>query len=141
MMRARERLHTPHNIGDAIADAVVSAMGSWKFIIIQTCIVVVWIALNVWLLVHPYDPYPLILLNLVFSTQAAYASPIILMSQNRQADKDRKRDSLEAAEVDELYQINKVQLDILNQQTEILNILHGKGGTAVVKEVKHDELA
>jgi uncharacterized membrane protein len=76
-------------LGQRIADGVANTMGSWRFIIIQTVIVAVWILLNVWLLTHPFDPYPLILLNLVFSTQAAYASPLILMSQNRQAEKDR----------------------------------------------------
>src|SRR5215469_10573423 len=86
-------------LGEKIADAVAAGMGSWAFIIVQTAIVTVWIILNVWLLTHPFDPYPLILLNLVFSTQAAYASPLILMSGNRQAAKDRL-----AAEHD--YQIN-----------------------------------
>lgn len=86
-------------IGQKIADKVASGMGSWKFIIIQTIIVTVWIVMNVWILLHPFDPYPLILLNLVFSTQAAYASPLILMSQNRQSAKDRL-----TAEND--YQIN-----------------------------------
>src|SRR5437764_718402 len=71
------------------AEAVASGMGSWLFIIIQSVIVVVWIISNVWLLTHPFDPYPLILLNLLFSTQAAYAAPVIMMSQNRQAAKDR----------------------------------------------------
>src|SRR5215469_13787447 len=76
-------------LGEKIADAVAAGMGSWAFIIVQTAIVTIWIVSNVWLLTHPFDPYPLILLNLVFSTQAAYASPLILMSQNRQAAKDR----------------------------------------------------
>lgn len=76
-------------VGQRIADGVASTMGSWRFIIIQTVIVVAWITSNVWLLTHPFDPYPLILLNLLFSTQAAYAAPVIMMSQNRQAAKDR----------------------------------------------------
>src|SRR5258707_7069591 len=76
-------------LGQKIADGVAATMGSWRFIIIQTVIVAVWITGNVWLLTHPFDPYPLILLNLLFSTQAAYAAPVIMMSQNRQAAKDR----------------------------------------------------
>ena len=67
---ADERL----TMGQRIADGVASVMGSWRFIIIQSVIVVVWIVSNVWLLTHPFDPYPLILLNLLFSTQAAYAA-------------------------------------------------------------------
>lgn len=126
----RHLIHLSDKLGDKVADVVVTGMGSWNFIIIQTIIVVIWIALNVWLLTHPFDPYPMILLNLVFSTQAAYASPLILMSQNRQADKDRKRDDLEATEVQTVYdghqlllKINQQQLGILNQQTTILEIL------------------
>ncbi len=76
-------------MGQRVADRVATGMGSWRFIIIQSVIVVVWIISNVWLLTRPFDPYPLILLNLLFSTQAAYAAPVIMMSQNRQAAKDR----------------------------------------------------
>lgn len=82
---ADERL----TVGQRVADRVAAGMGSWKFIITQTIIVIGWIVSNVWLLTHPFDPYPLILLNLLFSTQAAYAAPVIMMSQNRQAAKDR----------------------------------------------------
>ena len=64
-------------------------MGSWRFIITQSCILFAWIALNVTGLVRQWDPYPFILLNLALSFQAAYAAPIIMMSQNRQATKDR----------------------------------------------------
>lgn len=121
---ARDHINAPHSIGDAVADAVVAGMGSWRFIIIQTVIVVTWILCNVigWRL--RWDVYPFILLNLVFSTQAAYASPLILMAANRSADKDRLRDDHEAVEVDQLFQINQQQLQILQQQSEILEALH-----------------
>lgn len=82
--------HERLTFGDRAADAVAAGMGSWRFIIIQSAIVLVWISFNLWLLSrHPFDPYPFILLNLLFSTQAAYAAPIIMKSQNRQAVKDR----------------------------------------------------
>ena len=64
-------------------------MGSWRFIIIQSLIVLVWMILNVIGFVQHWDPYPFILLNLLFSTQAAYAAPIIMMAQNRQNERDR----------------------------------------------------
>jgi len=64
-------------------------MGSWRFIIIQTLIVILWMGLNVIAFVHHWDVYPFILLNLLFSTQAAYAAPIIMMAQNRQSQRDR----------------------------------------------------
>jgi len=76
--------------GQRLADSVANGMGSWKFIIWQTIIVAIWMILNVILIAtHRWDPYPYILLNLVFSTQAAYAAPIIMMAQNRQNDRDR----------------------------------------------------
>jgi uncharacterized membrane protein len=75
--------------GARIADKVATGMGSWKFIIIQTLIVALWMVLNIVGFISHWDPYPFILLNLLFSTQAAYAAPIIMMSQNRAADRDR----------------------------------------------------
>ena len=75
--------------GQRIADRVAETMGSWTFIIIQSTILLAWIILNVVAYMNHWDPYPFILLNLGLSFQAAYAAPIIMMSQNRQADKDR----------------------------------------------------
>ncbi len=76
-------------LGQRIADAVAATMGSWRFILIQTALLAGWVALNVLAWIHHWDPYPFILLNLMLSFQAAYAAPIIMMSQNRQARKDR----------------------------------------------------
>ncbi len=85
--------HSKHkaslSFGDKLADKIASGMGSWNFIITQTLIVALWMSLNVLAFVQHWDAYPFILLNLLFSTQAAYAAPIIMMSQNRQADRDR----------------------------------------------------
>jgi uncharacterized membrane protein len=77
------------NFGQRLADSVANGMGSWRFIIIQTLIVAAWMILNVVAFMHHWDAYPYILLNLLFSTQAAYAAPIIMMAQNRQAQRDR----------------------------------------------------
>jgi uncharacterized membrane protein len=77
------------SLGNRIADAVANGMGSWKFIIIQTILVFVWMSINLIGFIQHWDPYPFILLNLLFSTQAAYAAPIIMMSQNRQNERDR----------------------------------------------------
>jgi len=73
------------------ADAVVSAIGSWKFLIIQSVLLSIWILINVIAISMKWDPYPFILLNLMLSFQAAYASPLILMASNRSAEKDRRR--------------------------------------------------
>jgi uncharacterized membrane protein len=77
------------SFGDRAADTFANAMGSWTFIIIQSLVLAIWVILNVIGWIRHWDPYPFILLNLALSFQAAYAAPIIMMSQNRQADKDR----------------------------------------------------
>ncbi len=75
--------------GQRVADKVASFMGSWPFIIGQSVIIACWIVLNLVAYFGHWDPYPFILLNLLFSTQAAYSAPIIMMSQNRSAERDR----------------------------------------------------
>ncbi len=116
------------SFGDRIADSVATGMGSWRFIIWQTIIVVVWMVLNVIGLVYHWDVYPFILLNLIFSTQAAYAAPIIMMSQNRQNKRDREqaendyKTNLDAkVEIEELQkQISKLETEKLDKIMEML---------------------
>jgi uncharacterized membrane protein len=93
-MEIKERTwHQKHKetmtFGQKIADRLANGMGSWNFIIIQTVLVVIWMTANIAGYIYRWDPYPFILLNLLFSTQAAYAAPIIMMSQNRQNERDR----------------------------------------------------
>jgi len=85
--------------GARIADDVTSFLGSWTFIVVQTAVVLVWLVGNIVLLFH-FDPYPFILLNLAFSTQAAYAAPLILLAGNRQALRDRMTLEHAASEAD-----------------------------------------
>lgn len=75
--------------GERVADWFATLIGSWPFILVQSGILATWVFLNIIGWVKPWDPYPFILLNLALSFQAAYAGPIIMMSQNRQGDKDR----------------------------------------------------
>ena len=84
-----EKHHETLSFGNHLADTVAKGMGSWRFIIIQTVLVILWMSLNIVGFMAHWDVYPFILLNLLFSTQAAYAAPIIMMSQNRQSDRDR----------------------------------------------------
>ena len=86
------------SLGQRIADRVALMVGSWPFILIQSAIFLVWVSINAYLVVtemrHPgslkaWDPYPFILLNLILSFQAAYTGPVVMMSQNRQTEKDR----------------------------------------------------
>ena len=94
-MRPHLTWHAAHtaksSTGERVADLVAGFIGSWTFIIIQSAIFVVWVIVNtLWLFErYQWDPYPFILFNLFMSAEAAYASPLILMSQNRQAERDR----------------------------------------------------
>ena len=92
-MTPKKTWHDKHKetftFGQRIADAVANGMGSWTFIIWQSIFVVLWMILNVIGFMSHWDVYPFILLNLIFSTQAAYAAPIIMMAQNRQNERDR----------------------------------------------------
>ena len=110
--------------GERAADRVAAVAGSWSFIIIQSIILAIWVILNVAAWVRHWDPYPFILMNLVLSLQAAYTAPVIMMSQNRQADRDRM-------EAHNDYLINKkaeeevrVILDELNAQNDALLTIH-----------------
>ncbi len=96
-------------VGQRVSDRVARVVGSWPFIIYQSVIIAVWIGFNVFLVYQGHsnpgyfkgwDPYPFILLNLVLSFQAAYTGPVVMMSQNRQAEKDRLM-------AEEDFQINK----------------------------------
>ncbi|NLH21715.1 MAG: DUF1003 domain-containing protein [Methanothrix sp.] len=74
----------PSTYGEKFADWVYKNLGSWKFILIQSILVAVWIILNASAYMRPWDPYPFIFMNLIFSLQSAYTASLILMSQNRQ---------------------------------------------------------
>ena len=78
------------------AEKIARYLGTGRYLAIQTVIVVVWILVNIAAVALRFDPYPFILLNLMFSTQAAYAAPLILLAQNRQTDRDRPRPSATA---------------------------------------------
>jgi uncharacterized membrane protein len=111
-------------IGQRIADGVAATMGSWRFIIIQSCILVAWLILNSIALINHWDSYPFILLNLALSFEAAYAAPIIMMSQNRQASKDRlTAESDYHCNVKGEEEIRHIMEHLDHQDTVILRIL------------------
>ncbi len=118
--------------GQRIADGVARVMGSWKFIIIQSVLLIGWISLNILGWINHWDPYPFILLNLALSFQAAYSAPIIMMSQNRQAAKDRL-----SAELD--YQVNlHAELEVSGIRTR-LDELSGKQWDQLVV-LQHEQI-
>lgn len=94
-MRPHTNWHEAHEdqltFGARLADGFAQVVGSWTFIVVQSVILAIWVVLNLIAFVRRWDPYPFILLNLVLSFQAAYASPIIMMSQNRQGERDRQQ--------------------------------------------------
>lgn len=109
-------------VGEKIADGTAGFMGSWKFIIGQTIIVILWMSLNCIGFINHWDIYPFILLNLLFSTQAAYSAPIIMMAQNRQNSRDRyqaKEDFM--TNVNAKKEIEELQKSLARIETEKLN--------------------
>ena len=120
------------NLGDRLSDSVANCMGSWKFIIWQTLIVLIWMALNIVGLIKHWDPYPFILLNLIFSTQAAYAAPIIMMAQNRQNQRDRiQADNDYHTNLEAKKEIEALQIHLNKIETEKLDII-----IKLLKEIK-----
>ena len=102
--------------GQRLADGVAATIGSWRFIVLQSSAIVLWITGNVWVGAGAWDPYPFILLNLLLSFQAAYTAPAIMMSQNRQSELDRRH-----AQND--YEINvkaELEIELLHEKIDIL---------------------
>jgi uncharacterized membrane protein len=87
--RGRLGVHYDPEAFGQFSEAIARFLGTARFLVIQTAIVIVWIAVNITVVALRFDPYPFILLNLGFSTQAAYAAPLILLAQNRQENRDR----------------------------------------------------
>jgi uncharacterized membrane protein len=109
-------LLAPPTRGQRLADLVASTIGSWRFILIQSTAITVWIVGNVLTGRGAWDPYPFILLNLLLSFQAAYTAPAIMMSQNRQSELDRRH-----AEND--YEVNvkaELEIELLHEKIDIL---------------------
>ena len=101
-------------IGQRLADKIAKVGGSWSFLIFLSLFLVFWMSLNIaWLFVRHWDPYPFILLNLFLSCLATYQAPIILMAQNRAAERDRHR-------ADRDYAINrKAEREVENMQKDL----------------------
>lgn len=102
--------------GQRLADRVAATVGSWRFILIQSALIVSWMVWNTQSGPQAWDPYPFILLNLVLSFQAAYTAPAIMMSQNRQSEIDRHRSTND-------YEINvkaELEIELLHQKIDLM---------------------
>jgi len=120
------------SFGDKMSDKLAEFAGSWKFIIGFGIVLITWIVINASLLKHPYDPFPFILLNLILSCLAAIQAPVIMMSQNRQEQKDRIRSKND-------YKINlKSELIIEDLHRKIDTLL--KNQEKILKSIENHEL-
>ena len=131
-LRAHRKIHrenypkhiSPHKdqpgneitLGQRVSDAVAKTVGSWRFIIIQSVAIAIWITGNIVIGEGAWDPYPFILLNLLLSFQAAYTAPAIMMSQNRQAEIDRQQANND-------FEVNvkaELEIELLHQKIDLL---------------------
>lgn len=116
--------------GERVADLAVKWVGSWTFLIVQSVLLVIWMILNIFGWINHWDPYPFVLLNLVLSFQAAFATPIILMSENRQARLDERRNHLD-------LQINLLAEQENTEQLRLLQLLCEHAGIRVNNSEMH----
>ena len=121
---ANEIIKEQLTLGQRASDWIAEKVGSWKFIIGQSVLLIIWGILNVTAWVQHWDPYPFILMNLVLSLQAAYTAPMIMMSQNRKADRDRIEAHLDY-EINQKAEIEvKAVLENLDAQNVVIAELH-----------------
>jgi uncharacterized membrane protein len=111
--------HQEATFGERIADKASAGIGSWRFLIVQTILVMAWVVLNIVGFIKHWDPYPFILLNLLFSVQAAYTGPVLLLAGNRQAQKDRLTLEHAAHEADKADRQNVEILRAIQKNTEL----------------------
>ena len=112
--------HDEATRGELLADSIAAVIGSWRFLIIQTIAVVLWVGLNLLgLFAFRWDPYPFILLNLMFSVQAAYTGPVLLLAGNRQSQKDRLTLEHAAVEAERTEAKERTILKEIEHNTEI----------------------
>lgn len=147
-------------LSSRIADHIAIFGGSWRFITSFLILMIIWFVINAYVLDEPFDPFPFILLNLVLSTIAALQAPIIMMSQNRKEEKDRKRavndylinlkaeieirnvhqklDLLIAEQMKTLFELQNVQLDLMREIKQSMELLHdGKVMTIKAADDSH----
>jgi uncharacterized membrane protein len=120
----------PLSLGERLADAVAAAVGSWRFIVIQSGLLAAWILGNATIGAGAWDPFPFILLNLLLSFQAAYTAPIIMMSQNRLSDVDRERALAD-------YQVNlraEAEIALLHEKVDLMRERELLELTALLRE-------
>ncbi len=131
-----EEIESKLTLGQKLADRIASFGGSWTFIITFFSFILVWMLINIWLLtITSFDPFPFILLNLILSCLAAIQAPIIMMSQNRREEKDRKRSEHD-------YKINlkaEFEIKLLSEKMDHL-LVHQNKKLLEIQEIQTDYL-
>ncbi|KOY86701.1 hypothetical protein AD998_11585 [bacterium 336/3] len=132
----QDEIESELTLGQRIADKVATFGGSWTFIITFFSFILVWMIINIWFLsAKPFDPFPFILLNLILSCLAAIQAPIIMMSQNRQEQKDRQRGEHD-------YKINlkaELEIKLLSEKIDHL-LVHQNKKLLEIQEIQTDYL-
>ena len=132
----QDEIESTLTLGQKIADRVAAFGGSWTFIITFFSFIIIWMSINIWFIAaKPFDPYPFILLNLILSCLAAIQAPIIMMSQNRQEQKDRQRGEHD-------YKINlkaELEIKLLSEKIDHL-LVHQNKKLLEIQEVQIDYL-
>jgi len=132
----QDEIEADLTIGQRLADKIATFGGSWTFIIVFFSFILVWMIINIWIMATiPFDPYPFILLNLILSCLAAIQAPIIMMSQNRQEQKDRQRSEHD-------YKINlkaELEIKLLSEKIDHL-VVHQNKKLLEIQEVQTDYL-
>jgi uncharacterized membrane protein len=107
-------------LSDRISDIVTDFVGSWKFLLFQTVVFILWVSVNIYFASKPFDPYPFIFLNLIMALETVYTTPLIMMSQNRQETRDRVRDDADfEADINAEKNIELVRKEIEELKREI----------------------
>jgi uncharacterized membrane protein len=129
----------PHYDPDAfgrVSEGIARYFGTARYVVIQTVLVIIWIGINVLWATGSFDPYPFILLNLAFSTQAAYAAPLILLAQNRQAERDRVQYSQDRSTTEALLS----ETDFLARELGAARLALGRIEATMARGDEHEEV-
>jgi uncharacterized membrane protein len=133
-----QRLHEERTRGERLADTIADQIGSWRFLVIQTTAITLWIVINAIGLILRWDPYPFVLLSLLFSVQAAYLGPILLLSQNRSAQRDRIMAEHDYATNERAEQFTEALLSELLRNSQATLAIAGFHGIEMEAIVRHE---
>ena len=133
-----QRLHEQRTRGERLADTISDQIGSWRFLVIQTVVITLWVIVNAAGLVLHWDPYPFVLLSLLFSVQAAYVGPILLLSQNRSYQRDRIMAEHDYATNEHAEQLTEALLSELLRNSQATLAIAGFHGIELEALVAHE---